>query len=50
MTSRYLRGATIDESKLQDAHGVEATVDALRVRYLHSEQVTVRIDAYCAGP
>jgi hypothetical protein len=28
--SRFLRGATIDASKRQDAHGAEATVDASR--------------------
>jgi hypothetical protein len=33
--SRFLRDATIDESKLQDARGAEATANALRVRYLH---------------
>ena len=32
--SRFLRGATIDESALKDAHGAEATADASRVRCL----------------
>jgi hypothetical protein len=47
---RFLRGATIDESKLHDTHGAEATADVSRVRCLQSEQATVRIDPYSARP
>jgi hypothetical protein len=39
--SRFLRGATIDASNLEDAHGAEATADASRVRCMHSERATV---------
>ena len=38
--SRFLHGATIDETKLNDAYGAEATAHTSRVRYLHSEQAT----------
>jgi hypothetical protein len=36
-----LRGATIDESMLKDAHGAEATADASRVRCLHRCGATI---------
>jgi hypothetical protein len=49
-TVQFLRGATIDESKLHDTHGAEATADVSRVRCLQSEQATVRIDPYSARP
>ena len=45
--SRFLRDATIDERKLQDARGAEATADASRERYVHSEQATVPNRSVC---
>jgi len=45
--SRFLRDATIDESKLQDARGAEATADASRERYVHSERATVPHRSVC---
>jgi hypothetical protein len=41
--SRFLRGATIDDAKIPDADAVEASREAMPLRYLHPQHAAVHL-------
>lgn len=42
-SSRFLRGAAIDETKISDGDAAEASREAMPLRYLHPERATVNL-------